>query len=107
MTAAPKRKKQIHAVYSLRGNTPKASYELDQFGDTMVPLRGEMLVRHIPAKRRRMVCQKCGLPFWSIDNTRLYCLFCMSWISKEPDRRRQKTRQANINKGCKTKMSTR
>ena len=101
MTELGKKKKRGHAVYNIRGEVPKPTYELNQFGDTMVPLRGDPLRHYIPAKKKRMVCQKCGLPFWSLDNTRLYCLFCMSWVSKEADKRRQKTRRANIAKGCK------
>ncbi len=94
------KKRQIHAVYSKRNGIPDATYPINHQGDTLVPLRGALLVRHIPAKKKRMVCQKCGLPFWSLDDTRLYCLFCMSWVSKEADKRRQNTRLRN--KGCKS-----
>ena len=101
MVAKTKNKRQIHAVYGKRGPIPEATYDLNSQGDTLVPLRGELLTKHIPVKKKRMICQKCSLPFWSVDHERLYCLFCTSWIGKEPDRRRQKTRRENIEKNRK------
>lgn len=98
MATKTKNRRQIHAVYGKRGDLPKAAYELNSQGDTLVPLRGTLLTRHIPVKKKRLICQKCGLPFWSVDHDRLYCLFCASWVGKEPDRRRQKTRRENIEK---------
>ena len=89
------KKHQIHAISSKRNKIPKPTYEVNHQGDTLVPLRGEMLVRYIPAKKQMMVCKKCGIPFWSVDNERLYCIACSSWVSAEGGRRRQKIRQAN------------